>query len=72
MLADSHDPEALSSKRVISFLAFVLCGIGFLADLFSEFTITPALFDSMMYIVLGGLGFTGIEKFAPKTGKKEL
>jgi hypothetical protein len=28
-------------------------------------TITPALFDGMMYIVVAGLGFTASEKFAP-------
>ena len=66
MLADGHDATSVSSKRVVTFLAFVLCGIGFLADLFSDFTITPAIFDSMMYIVIAGLGFTGLEKFAPK------
>jgi hypothetical protein len=29
--------------------------------------VTPALFDSMMYIVVAGLGFTASEKFAPKS-----
>ncbi len=71
MLADGDDGDAVSSKRVITFLAFLLCAVGFIADLFSNFTITPAIFDSMMYIVIGGLGFTGLEKFAPKVGKKE-
>lgn len=70
MLADGHDGESLSSKRVVTFLAFLLCATGFLADLFSDFTITPAIFDSMMYIVIGGLGFTGLEKFAPKVKGK--
>lgn len=69
MLADGDDATAISSKRVVTFLAFLLCAVGFLADLFFEFTITAAIFDSMMYIVIAGLGFTGLEKFAPKAKK---
>jgi hypothetical protein len=65
MLADSHD-GSISSKRVITILAFLLCATAFCVDLFSQFTVTPALFDSMMYIVIAGLGFTASEKFAKK------
>lgn len=65
MLQDSHD-HSVSSKRVITFLAFLLCGTSFLVDLFTEYTVTPALFDSMMYIVIAGLGFTASEKFSKK------
>jgi hypothetical protein len=54
-----------SSKRVVTFLAFVLCSTAFLTNLFWGKTITPALFDGMMYIVVAGLGFTASEKFAP-------
>ena len=64
MLADGHDETAISSKRVVTFLAFVLCAFGFLVDLFSDFTITQTLYDSMMWIVIAGLGFTASEKFA--------
>lgn len=64
MLADSHDIEAISSKRVITLLAFVLCTIGFLVDLFSDYTISPNIYDSMMWIVVAGFGFTAGEKFA--------
>ncbi len=55
-----------SSKRVITFLAFVLVAIGFLAELFFEKKVSPQTFDAMMYIVLGGLGFTASEKFTKK------
>jgi hypothetical protein len=65
MLADGIN-ESVSSKRVITALAFVMCGIAFMVDLFSNYKITPALFDSMMYIVIAGLGFTASEKFASK------
>ena len=37
-----------------------------MVDLFTSFEVKPALFDSMMYIVVAGLGFTASEKFASK------
>jgi hypothetical protein len=55
-----------SSKRVITFLAFILVSIGFVAELFFEKKVSPQTFDAMMYIVLGGLGFTASEKFTKK------
>jgi hypothetical protein len=58
----SEDP-AISSKRVITFLAFFLCGSAFIAMMFG-YQIDQKLFDSMMYIVIAGLGFTASEKFA--------
>lgn len=70
MLADGED-NSVSSKRVITALAFVMCGIAFMVDLFTDYKITPALFDSMMYIVVAGLGFTASEKFATKRNKND-
>jgi len=57
-----------SSKRVITFLAFLLLATGFIAEMFFEKRVNPQTFDSIMYIVLGGLGFTASEKFIKKTG----
>jgi len=65
MLSDGTN-NSISSKRVITFLAFLLCGMAFCVDLFTTFTVTTNLFDSMMYIVIAGLGFTASEKFAKK------
>lgn len=65
MLADGVD-GSVSSKRVITFLAFTLCAVGFVANMFWGFKIDEFIYNSMMYIVVGGLGFTGLEKFAPK------
>ena len=65
MLADGVD-GSVSSKRVVTFIAFLLCAIGFLSNLFFGFKIDQFIFDAMMYIVVAGLGFTGLEKFAPK------
>lgn len=64
MLGDGVN-NSVSSKRVITFLAFLLCGGAFVADI-CGYKITPALFESMMYIVIAGLGFTASEKFAKK------
>ena len=59
----SDDP-AVSSKRVITFLAFLLCAAAFIAMILGH-PIDQKLFDSMMFIVIAGLGFTASEKFAP-------
>jgi hypothetical protein len=58
----SQDPT-ISSKRVITFLAFLLCAGAFISMILGH-TIDTKLFDSMMYIVIAGLGFTASEKFA--------
>jgi hypothetical protein len=58
-----------SSKRVITLLAFVLVAIGFVTELFFEKKVSATTFDAMMYIVLGGLGFTASEKFTKKGTK---
>ena len=55
-----------SSKRVITLLAFLLMAVGFVAEIFFERKINPTSYESMMYIVLGGLGFTASEKFSRK------
>ncbi len=58
-----------SSKRVITFLAFILLATGFIAELFYEKKLNPQTIDVIMYIVLGGLGFTASEKFTNKDKK---
>jgi len=64
LLSDSHN-NSWSSKRVVTFLAFLLCGTAFLADVFLGKKITQGLYDGMMYIVIAGLGLTASEKFTP-------
>ncbi len=61
--------ENPSSKRVITFLAFLLLATGFLAELFFEKKVNPQTFDVIMYVVLAGLGFTASEKFTNKDKK---
>jgi hypothetical protein len=63
MLKDGQD-GSWSSKRIVTFLAFILCSIAFMANIFLGKTVSPELFDSMMYIVVAGLGFTASEKFS--------
>lgn len=61
-----NSDDKLSSKRLITMLAFLLMAIGFIANLFWDFTIDTAIYDSMTWIVIGGLGFTASEHFARK------
>jgi len=66
---DGHN-GSISSKRVITFLSFLLCATGFIANLFFGYKIDEFIYNSMMWIVVSGLGFTGLEKFAPKSNSK--
>jgi hypothetical protein len=68
MLSGEGDQNP-SSKRVITLLAFLLIVIGFFAELFFQLTVSPQTFEAIMYIVLGGLGFTASEKFVNKDKK---
>jgi hypothetical protein len=67
MLSDGTN-GSISSKRVITFLAFIICSWAFIASVMG-FDVDPKLFDSMMYIVVAGLGFTASEKFVKKDEK---
>ena len=69
MLQDG-DNSTVSSKRVITLMAFIMCSIAFMVDLFTDYSVKTPLFDSMMYIVIAGLGFTASEKFSRKGTNK--
>jgi hypothetical protein len=62
----SDDTGAVSSKRTITFLSFLLCAAAFVADLGWDLKVDFPVFQAMMYIVIAGLGFTASEKFATK------
>ncbi len=68
MLSDGCN-GTISSKRVVTILAFVVCTFALIADIFG-YKVTPSLFDSMIYLVIAGLGFTASEKFAKKEEQK--
>jgi hypothetical protein len=67
MLSDGCN-GTVSSKRVITLLAFIVCVYGFIADIHG-YKVTASLFDSMIYLVIAGLGFTASEKFVKKEEK---
>jgi len=56
----------ISSKRVITFLEFLLCSVAFISNIFWKYEVDIKLFENMMYIVVAGLGFTASEKFTSK------
>ena len=66
MLSDGTDGN-VSSKRLVTFLSFLLCAVAFLGNLFWKFEVAQFMFESMMYIVVAGLGFTASEKFFKET-----
>jgi hypothetical protein len=68
MLTDGTD-DGISSKRVVTLLAFVLCAAGFVGDLIWNLDVKDTIYESMMYIAIAGLGFTASEKFAKKEEK---
>ena len=70
MLSDG-DTKTLSSKRVISFLAFVIMAVSYFIDQLTDHKVQSQLFDCMMWIVVGGLGITGLEKFSNKGNKDQ-
>ena len=65
MLSDGIN-GTVSSKRVVTLLSFLLCAIAFLCELVYGLDVKQQTFDSMMYIVIAGLGFTASEKFTKK------
>ena len=64
ILSDSVN-GTVSSKRTVTILAFLMCSGGFIASI-CGYSVDSKLFESMMYIVIAGLGFTASEKFSSK------
>jgi hypothetical protein len=69
MLQDGVN-NTCSSKRVVTLLAFLLCAYAFIASIHG-YEVKEQLFDSMIYLVIAGLGFTASEKFAKKDKPNE-
>ena len=65
MFRDGID-GSVSSRRVVTFLAFVFCSIAFFANLFFNKQIDTNIFEGMMYIAIVGLGTTVAEKFSSR------
>lgn len=65
MISDGID-GSVSSKRVVTLIALFLVVLAFILNLFLDFTVEEYMYNSMMVIVLGGLGTTVAEKFSKK------
>lgn len=70
LLSDGID-DNLSSKRVVTILAFLLCATAFISNLFWGYTVSQYMFEGMIYLTMAGLGFTASEKFASKPSISE-
>ena len=72
MLSDFFKDEKgkVSSKRVVTFFSFVLMAVGFIANLFFDFTIEEFIYESVQWIVMIGLGATASEQFSKFKQKK--
>ena len=68
MMSDGGNP---STKRMVAVVSTLLIATGYIANLFWDFTIEEFIFNGVMYIVIGTLGITGVEKFAPKKPTKK-
>jgi hypothetical protein len=64
MMADANGCP--SSKRLILILCTVLITVGYLANLFWGYTVEEFMFNAIMFVIIGGMGITGVEKFASK------
>lgn len=60
----------LSSKRVITFISIILMATITISDLFWNFEISQYIFESIMWIVISGLGTSVLEKFATTKQQK--
>lgn len=69
MMADGNGNP--SSKRWVAMISTILIVVGYIANLFWDYTVEQFMFDSVMYIVIASLGITGAEKFAPKAPTEE-
>jgi hypothetical protein len=65
MVSDGVD-GSISSKRVITVMATFLVALAFVLNLFWDLDVDANMYDSMMMIVVAGLGTTVAEKFAKK------
>lgn len=62
-----EDPDGgASSKRLITFLAFLLLATAFLANLFWGLSVEAGIFDAMVWVALTGLGVNVAEKMGTK------
>jgi len=56
----------VSSKRVITFIAFLLVSVAFLSNIFLDIPLKDFVYEGMLYLVAAGMGITALEKFSKK------
>jgi hypothetical protein len=56
----------LSNKRVITLLSTVMLVVAFVSNVFMGKHIDDNILNAIMFVIIGGMGITGMEKFAPK------
>lgn len=56
----------VSNKRVITLLSTIMLITAFIANLFMGKHIDDNILNAIMFVIIGGMGITGMEKFAPK------
>jgi len=56
----------ISNKRFITMLCSLLLAIGFIANVFLSKHIDDNVLNAVMFVIISGMGVTGVEKFAPK------
>lgn len=62
LLKDSNN-NTISSKRIVVFMCIIMMVAGFIANVRYGVEVSEHIYTSIMYVVLVGVGFTGIEKF---------
>ena len=62
----SESDGKLSSKRVITFLSFILLTIGYISNIFFDIPLKAFVYDGMLYLTAAGMGITALEKFSSK------
>ena len=65
------DDNNWNEKSIIGFVAFAIMGLIMLSDLVTgwvgkDLVINKFVYDSFVWVVLGSLGISGVEKFAKK------
>ena len=60
---DSHN-NTISSKRIVVFMCVIMMVVGFIANVWYGIEVSEHIYTAIMYVVLVGVGLTGIEKFA--------
>jgi len=55
-----------SSKRWVAFICLMMVVATWASNLYYGKTITEFIYDSLVYLIIGCLGISGVEKFVPK------